>query len=207
QPAGGVAVGGDHPELVAPGDDGRGQGALRRHRRLLPDRFHRGPQEDHGAGPGHARRRRPDRALRGLRAAVREARAERDAEDVPGLPARHADHPGRDDQRRPAGLHPVLTGAPLRAQAVRPWRARVSARRRASGIRWRPAICRTSSAAPRREIPAAVTYSGRAEVPRSTGMAWVAVRKAVLATPITGTPNSAWAWAPRPGRLSGSRSA
>ena len=25
------------------------------------------------------------------------------------LPARHADHPGRDDQRRPAGLPPVLT--------------------------------------------------------------------------------------------------
>ena len=38
-----------------------------------------------------------------------EARAERDAEDVQGIPARHADHAGRDDQRRPAGFHPVLT--------------------------------------------------------------------------------------------------
>ena len=26
-----------------------------------------------------------------------------------GIPARHADHPGRDDQRRPAGLPAVLT--------------------------------------------------------------------------------------------------
>lgn len=38
-----------------------------------------------------------------------------------------------------------------------------------------------------RGIPAAVTYNGRAEAPRSTGTAWVAVRKADLATPITGT--------------------
>ena len=37
-----------------------------------------------------------------------QARPERDAEDVPGLPARHADHPGRHHQRRPARLHPVL---------------------------------------------------------------------------------------------------
>ena len=41
------AVGGGHRELVAPGDDGRREGPLRRHRRLLPDRLHRGPQEDH----------------------------------------------------------------------------------------------------------------------------------------------------------------
>ena len=82
QPARRGAVGGDHRELVAPGHDGRRQGPLRRHRRLLPDRLHRGPQEDHGAGPGDARRRRPDRALRRLRTAVREARAERDAEDL-----------------------------------------------------------------------------------------------------------------------------
>ena len=50
-----------------------------------------------------------DRALRRLRAAVRQARAARDAEDVPRIPARHADHPGRDDQRRPAGLVEFLT--------------------------------------------------------------------------------------------------
>ena len=51
-------------ELVASGHDGRRQGALRRHRRLLADRFHRGPQEDHRAGAGDAWRRRPDRSLR-----------------------------------------------------------------------------------------------------------------------------------------------
>jgi non-heme chloroperoxidase len=38
-------------------------------------------------------------SLRRLRAAVRAAAAKRDAEDVPRFPARHADHPGRDDQR------------------------------------------------------------------------------------------------------------
>jgi len=32
-------------------------------------------------------------------AAIGAARAERDAEDVQRIPARHADHPGRDDQR------------------------------------------------------------------------------------------------------------
>ena len=67
QPARRGALGGDHRELVAPGDDGRREGALRRHRRVLPDRLHRGPQEDHRAGPGDARRRRPDRSLRRLR--------------------------------------------------------------------------------------------------------------------------------------------
>ena len=38
-----------------------------------------------------------------------ELAAERHPQDVRGLPARHADHAGRHDQRRPAGLHPVLT--------------------------------------------------------------------------------------------------
>ena len=47
QPAGRKALRGDHRELVAAGHDGRRQGALRRHRRLLADRFHRRPQEDH----------------------------------------------------------------------------------------------------------------------------------------------------------------
>ena len=50
-------------ELVASGHDGRRQGALRRHRRVLADRLHRGPEEDHRAGAGDAQRRRPDRAL------------------------------------------------------------------------------------------------------------------------------------------------
>jgi non-heme chloroperoxidase len=39
--------GGCHPELVAPGHDGRCQGALRRHRGLFPDRFYGRPEEDH----------------------------------------------------------------------------------------------------------------------------------------------------------------
>ena len=43
-------------ELVAPGHDGRRQGALRWHRRLLPNRLHRRPEEDHRAGAGDARR-------------------------------------------------------------------------------------------------------------------------------------------------------
>ena len=52
-----------HPELVAPGHDGRRQGALRRHRRVLPDGLHRGPEGDHCPGAGDARRRRPDRPV------------------------------------------------------------------------------------------------------------------------------------------------
>ena len=47
QPAGREVVRGGHRELVAPGHDGRRQGALRRHRRLLSDRFHRRSEEDH----------------------------------------------------------------------------------------------------------------------------------------------------------------
>ena len=54
---------------------------------------------------------------------------------------------------------------------------------------------RTRSAASARGIPAAVTYSGRPEDPRTTGTAWVAVRNLDLATPITGMPNSACAYA------------
>ena len=63
QPARGEALAGHDLELVAPGHDGRRQGALRRHRRVLPDRLHRRSEEDHRSRPGDARRRRPDRAL------------------------------------------------------------------------------------------------------------------------------------------------
>jgi len=84
------------------------QGALRRHRRLFPDRLHRGPESDHGAGAGDARRRRPDRALCRLGAAIGEASEERRPEDLRRFPARHADHRGRDDQRRSSGLHQEL---------------------------------------------------------------------------------------------------
>jgi non-heme chloroperoxidase len=52
----GTAFGGDHCQLVASGHDGRRESALRRHRRLLADRFHRRSQEDHGAGIGDAQR-------------------------------------------------------------------------------------------------------------------------------------------------------
>ena len=47
-------------------------------------------------------------------------------------------------------------------------------------------MCRTSSPTPASGIPATVTDSGRAEDPRRTGTAWVAVRNLDLATPITG---------------------
>ena len=114
QPARRQAVGGHHPELVAPGHDGRRQSALRRHRRLLADRFHRGPEEDQRAGAGDAWRRRPDRALCRLRAAVGEASEERHAEDLQGLSARHADHGSRHHQRRPAGVHQSHESHPVR---------------------------------------------------------------------------------------------
>ena len=78
-------------------------------------------------------------------------------------------------------------------------RARVSARRSASGSRYRPAMRRTRSATSAAGIPAAVTNNGRTEDSRRTGTAWVAVRNRDLATPITGMPNSACTWAPRPG--------
>jgi non-heme chloroperoxidase len=54
QPAGRESFGGDHPKLVAPGDDGRREGALRWRRCLLTDRFYGRSQENHGAGAGHA---------------------------------------------------------------------------------------------------------------------------------------------------------
>jgi hypothetical protein len=67
--------------------------------------------------------------------------------------------------------------------------------------RYRPAKRRTRSAASALGLPVAVTNSGRAEDPRTTGTAWVAVRNRDLATPITGMSNAACACAPRPGFL------
>ena len=69
--------------------------------------------------------------------------------------------------------------------------------RREAGTR-RPCH-RTRFAAMAAGIPAAVTNKGRAEVPRWTGTAWVAVRNRDSATPITGMPNAACACAPREG--------
>jgi hypothetical protein len=51
-------------------------------------------------------------------------------------------------------------------------RARVSARRRASGSRYRPAIRRTRSAASAAGIPAVVTNNELTQDPRTTGTAW-----------------------------------
>jgi hypothetical protein len=75
---------------------------------------------------------------------------------------------------------------PVMVTAGGPARARVSARRRASGSRYQPAMRRTRSAASVAGIPAAVTNSGRAEAPRRTGTARVAVRNLDLATPSPG---------------------
>jgi hypothetical protein len=69
--------------------------------------------------------------------------------------------------------------------------ARVSARRSASGGRYRPAMCQTRSAASAAGIPAAVTNNGPAEDPRTAGTAWVAVWNRDLAAPVTGMPD--WA--------------
>ena len=103
QPARRRAVGGDHRELVAPGDDGRRQGPLRRHRRLLADRLHRGPQEDHACRSwsctATTTRSSPTPTPGPLSAKLA---AERDAEDLRGLPARHADH------RRPTTINADL---------------------------------------------------------------------------------------------------
>ena len=84
QPSGREGLRGRDRQLVAPGHDGRRQGALRLHQGVLGDRLHRGPEDDRRAGADHARRRRPDRADRRLRAAVREAGEEGHAEGVSG---------------------------------------------------------------------------------------------------------------------------
>jgi non-heme chloroperoxidase len=80
---------------------GGAKSTLRRHRRILADRFHRGPEEDHHTGAGDAQRGRPDRSLRGGRAVVGESFEKRHAQDLQGLPARHADHAGGNHQRGP----------------------------------------------------------------------------------------------------------
>ena len=75
---------------------------------VLPDRLHRGSEEDHRSGSGDAQRGRPDRAVRGCRPDVGQAAEERNTEDLQGFPARHADHPRGHHQRRPAGVSSVL---------------------------------------------------------------------------------------------------
>ena len=75
-------------ELVASRYDGRRQGALRRHRRVLADGFHGGSEEDHGSRFGHAQRGRPDRPLSGRRSTLSQASQERHPEGIQGLPTR-----------------------------------------------------------------------------------------------------------------------
>ncbi len=98
------AIRGDHRKLVAPGHDGR--------RKAHYDGIVAFSQTDFTEDLKkitvpvlvmHARRR-PDRPLRGVGPEVGRAAAERDAQDLSGLPARHADDPARDDQRGPARL-------------------------------------------------------------------------------------------------------
>ncbi len=60
-------------------------------------------------------------------------------------------------------------GRSVMVAAGGPARARASARRSASGSRYRPAMRRTRSAAPALGIPDGVTNSGRADDPRRTG--------------------------------------
>ena len=58
-----------------------------------------------------ARRRRPDRADRRCRAALGEARQERDAQGLHGRAARHVHDPKGPGQRGSAGLHQGVAGA------------------------------------------------------------------------------------------------
>jgi hypothetical protein len=89
------------------------------------------------------------------------------------------------------------------SESRRRGRARVSARWRASGSRYPLAMCRTRSAGFSRGIPAAVAYVGRQRC-RVAPARW---GQRCGLVPITGMPSSVCAWAPRPGRPSGSGSA
>ena len=108
QPAGCEGVSRRDRELVAPGDDGRCEGALRRHQGLLGDGLHRGPEDHRCADARHAWRRRPDRPDRRFRAALREAPQERHPEGLREVPARHVHDACRRGQCRPSRLHQEL---------------------------------------------------------------------------------------------------
>src|SRR5262249_855538 len=72
----------NHRQLVAPGHDGRHQGALRRHRRVLADGLHPRPEEDHDTCAGDAQRGRPDRSPCRCQSAVGETAETRYAENL-----------------------------------------------------------------------------------------------------------------------------
>ncbi|CAA9274429.1 MAG: Non-heme chloroperoxidase, partial [uncultured Acetobacteraceae bacterium] len=102
QPRGRDRVRGNQGELVAPGHDGRDQGAVRLHRGLLGNRLHRRPEDDRRSRARHARRRRPDRAVRGLRAPVGRVAPEGHAQGLQGPTARHVRHTPGNHQPGPA---------------------------------------------------------------------------------------------------------
>ena len=94
--------------------------------------------------PGDARRRRPGRADRRLGRAVDQAAQARDAQGLPGLPARHVHHARRRHQPGPARVHQGLTGSAGRGGDPRPgW---------TNGRSARPAAARSAAG---RVVPAA----------------------------------------------------
>jgi non-heme chloroperoxidase len=131
--------------------------------RLFANRLLRRPQEDHHTGDGDAQRRRSDRALRRLRANVSETAEERDAEDLQRIPAWHAHHGSRDNQRQPAGLSEGVTAGAAARRATRSsprprspwarsWSTRPSPSIVSSGIGARSALRRGSMLDPDRII-------------------------------------------------------
>jgi pimeloyl-ACP methyl ester carboxylesterase len=77
QPAGGEDLRRRARELLAPGHDGRDQGPVRLHPRVLRGRLHRGSQEDRQADPRRPRRGRSDRPHRRRRPEVGQDHPER----------------------------------------------------------------------------------------------------------------------------------
>ena len=100
-----------HRELVAPGNDGWGEGALRRYRRVFQTDFTE--EIKRITVPVLVMHGDDDRIVPEANSAPLSAQfvTERDVEDLPGFSARNADHAGRNDQRRPARVHPVLIRA------------------------------------------------------------------------------------------------
>jgi pimeloyl-ACP methyl ester carboxylesterase len=106
---GAKVVAGRARHLLGPGHAVRHQERLRLHQAVLGNRLHRGPEEDRRADLDRARQRRPDRADRHRRQGLGQAGQERHAADLRGRAARPADHAQGPSQRRPAGLHQVLS--------------------------------------------------------------------------------------------------
>jgi hypothetical protein len=71
-----------------------------------------------------------DRSLRGFGAIVDKAAEKRDAQDLQGLPARHADDESGHDQRRPTGLPKGVTPNGLAEAMIKRAKSKVLRRRR-----------------------------------------------------------------------------